>query len=91
MAALFRPLDKFLSAEYSVDEEGSIAMNCPYCGHAGFRSSHLRLSDLPRLVLLRLPARCQLCRERFSVSLSLALRMRRAVHAARQNELQNSR
>ena len=50
-------------------------MNCPYCGTPKFRTSRIRLSDLPRLALLQYPVRCRLCRERFHVGLSLALHL----------------
>jgi hypothetical protein len=50
-------------------------MNCPYCGTPKFRTSRLRLSDIPRLALLQFPVRCRLCRERFHVGISLALNM----------------
>lgn len=50
-------------------------MNCPYCGTPKFRTSRLRLSDLPRLALFQFPVRCRICRERFHVGLSLALNL----------------
>lgn len=50
-------------------------MNCPYCGTPKFRTSRVRLSDLPRLALLQYPVRCRLCRERFHVGISLALNL----------------
>jgi hypothetical protein len=50
-------------------------MNCPYCGTPKFRTSRIRLSDIPRLALLQLPVRCRLCRERFHVGISLALHL----------------
>jgi hypothetical protein len=50
-------------------------MNCPYCGTPKFRTSRLRLTDLPRLALLQFPVRCRLCRERFHVGMSLALHL----------------
>jgi len=53
-------------------------MNCPYCGTPKFRTSRVRISDLPRLALLQFPVRCRLCRERFHVGLSLALHMLQA-------------
>ncbi len=52
-------------------------MNCPYCGTSTFRLSHLRLTDFSRLILLRFPVRCRLCRERFYVFLSTAMSVRR--------------
>jgi len=50
-------------------------MNCPYCGTPKFRTSRIRLADLPRLALLQFPVRCRLCRERFHVGMSLALHL----------------
>jgi hypothetical protein len=50
-------------------------MNCPYCGTPKFRTSRIRLADLPRLALLQFPVRCRLCRERFHVGISLALHL----------------
>jgi hypothetical protein len=50
-------------------------MNCPYCGTPKFRTSRVRLSDVPRLALLQFPVRCRLCRERFYVGLSLAMHL----------------
>lgn len=53
-------------------------MNCPYCGTPKFRTSRVRISDIPRLALLQFPVRCRLCRERFHVGMSLALHMLKA-------------
>jgi hypothetical protein len=53
-------------------------MNCPYCGIPKFRASRVRFSDIPRLALLQFPVRCQLCRERFHVGISLALHLKQA-------------
>ena len=53
-------------------------MNCPYCGTPKFRTSRLRLADIPRLALLQFPVRCRLCRERFHVGLPLALHLLQA-------------
>ena len=50
-------------------------MNCPYCGTPKFRTSRVRLSDIPRLALFQFPVRCRLCRERFHVGFSLALHL----------------
>jgi hypothetical protein len=50
-------------------------MNCPYCGTPKFRTSRVRISDIPRLALLQFPVRCRLCRERFHVGISLALHL----------------
>ena len=37
---------------------------CDRCGSSRFRTSRLRLSDLPRLFLFRYPVRCLVCRRR---------------------------
>jgi hypothetical protein len=66
-------------------------MNCPHCGTPRFRDSRIRLTDIPRLFLLRVPVRCLLCRERFSISMSLASRMRQNMNVAGEERLQNSR
>jgi len=58
-------------------------MNCPHCGNSGFRISRLRVADLPRFFLLQVPARCQLCRQRFYIGRSLARQVRRAKDRAR--------
>jgi len=66
-------------------------MNCPHCGTPQFRDSRVRLTDIPRLFLLQVPVRCLLCRERFSIGMSLASRMRRNANVGREERLQNSR
>ena len=48
-------------------------MNCPYCGTSKFRTSRLRLEDVPRLALLQLPVRCRSCRERSYSTVSIFL------------------
>jgi len=53
-------------------------MNCPYCGTPKFRTSRVRIADIPRLALLQFPVRCKLCRERFHVGISLALHLLQA-------------
>ena len=53
-------------------------MNCPYCGSSKFRTSRVRISDLPRLAVFQYPVRCKLCRERFHVGFSLALHLFRS-------------
>jgi hypothetical protein len=50
-------------------------MNCPYCGTPKFRTSRIRLADIPRLALLQFPVRCRLCRERFHVGMLLFLHL----------------
>jgi hypothetical protein len=61
-------------------------MNCPYCGTPKFRTSRIRLVDLPRLALLQYPVRCKLCRERFHVGLPLALHLFRSQKARAREE-----
>jgi hypothetical protein len=62
-------------------------MNCPYCGTPKFRTSRIRLADLPRLAVLQFPVRCRLCRERFHVGISLALHL---LQAQRVREVEES-
>lgn len=50
-------------------------LKCPYCGLRRCSTSHFRLSDLPYLLLLRLPVRCHSCQERFYVNYLRVLRM----------------
>jgi hypothetical protein len=66
-------------------------MNCPHCGTPRFADSRIRLRDIPRLFLLQVPVRCLLCRERFSISMSMASRMRQNMNVAGEKHLQNSR
>ncbi len=61
-------------------------MNCPYCGTPKFRTSRVRLADLPRLALLQYPVRCKLCRERFHVGLGLALHLFQSQRARAREE-----
>jgi hypothetical protein len=61
-------------------------MNCPYCGTPKFRTSRLRLTDVPRIALLQFPVRCRLCRERFHVGISLALHLLQAQRVREQEE-----
>src|SRR5258708_36636566 len=44
-------------------------LRCSYCGSSRLRGSRLRLSDLPRLLILRLTVRCRVCSERAYASL----------------------
>ena len=50
---------------------------CKSCGHSNFRVAHLRLTDLFRLMFLRCPLRCNICRERSYASLSAAMAFER--------------
>uniref|UniRef100_E6QP08 Uncharacterized protein n=1 Tax=mine drainage metagenome TaxID=410659 RepID=E6QP08_9ZZZZ len=63
-------------------------MNCPYCGTNRFRLSHLRFSDLARILMLRYPIRCRLCRERSYVPIAAAMSIQQLhrKHAAEQSE-----
>ncbi len=56
-------------------------MQCLECGSVKIRPSRLRLSDMPRLMLLRMPVRCHTCLSRTYTPLVLALRMRQARRA----------
>ena len=60
-------------------------MKCPYCGSSRFRLSHLRFSDMVRLLVVRYPVRCRLCRERMYAFLPDALRLRGSLHATRED------
>jgi hypothetical protein len=53
-------------------------MKCSHCGAGSFRTSHLRLVDIPRLLLFQYPVRCRTCRERDYAGLLLALNIRQA-------------
>jgi hypothetical protein len=66
-------------------------MNCPYCGTPKFRTSRMRLVDIPRLFLLQFPVRCRLCRERFHVGLSLALHLLQSQRVRAAEESANRR
>ena len=59
-------------------------MKCPYCGASRFRLSHLRISDFVRLLALRYPVSCRLCRERVHIAFSAALRLRSESRAHRE-------
>jgi len=61
-------------------------MRCPYCGTPKFRTSRVRLGDLPRLALLQFPLRCKSCRERFHVGLSLALNVLQSERVRKREE-----
>jgi hypothetical protein len=53
-------------------------MKCPHCGATTFRTSRLRPSDIPRLLLFQYPVRCRTCRERGFAGLMLALNLKQA-------------
>lgn len=54
-----------------------MAIFCHTCGTSNFRTSRLRASDLPHLLLLRIPVRCLNCDERAYTFLTHFLRLRR--------------
>jgi hypothetical protein len=60
---------------YGFQSRSACVMNCPFCGTPKFRTSRVRVSDIPRLAVLQFPVRCRLCRERFYVGFSLALHL----------------
>jgi hypothetical protein len=49
---------------------------CRSCGSQEFRISHLRRADLSRLLVLRYPIRCKICKERDFTYLGTALSLR---------------
>ncbi len=51
-------------------------MRCNLCGSTTFRLSRLRVSDLPRMVLLQYPVRCRICYKRAFMSIPFALKVR---------------
>jgi hypothetical protein len=59
-----------------------MALYCHACGLSKFRASHFRfqLSDLWRLLLLRLPVRCMICGERSYASISQIHKLRHLRH-----------
>lgn len=44
--------------------------NCDACGSTRFRVSRFRVSDVPRLFILRYPIRCLICHRRTYASMS---------------------
>jgi hypothetical protein len=50
---------------------------CRSCGSQEFRLSHLRRGDLSRLLILRYPIRCKICKERDFAFLGVAFYLRR--------------
>ena len=53
------------------------ALICRSCGSSELRASHLRREDLGKLLSLRYPVRCRVCRERNFIFLPLALGLAR--------------
>jgi DNA-directed RNA polymerase subunit RPC12/RpoP len=56
-------------------------MKCSVCGSERLRLSHLRASDLPRLLSLSYPVRCAACNERMFVSSFAAFGIHRRARA----------
>ena len=50
-------------------------MNCIYCHSTQIRLSRLRIPDLLRLLLLKIPVRCRSCQERVYTNIFAALLM----------------
>jgi hypothetical protein len=51
-------------------------MKCPACSSTNLRSSRIRFTDIPQLIVLRLPVRCRECDMRSHVPLSQGLKVR---------------
>ncbi len=51
---------------------------CGFCGHAGFRRSRVRFTDVLQFLLLKYPVRCTRCGQRQYVPLRIALQARAA-------------
>ena len=60
-----------------------MAILCWQCRLTSFRPSILRFSDIPRLLFLRFPVRCTICRERTHVFLPEFLKLRSTYNASR--------
>ena len=56
-----------------------MTLYCRSCGLSNFRAAHFRfrLSDLARLLILRLPVRCLTCEERTYTSLKQFIKLRK--------------
>lgn len=65
-------------------------MKCFGCGSIRMRTSRLRLSDIPGLLLLRYPVRCYSCLQRDTVSLWSAWRLRSDGKARRRVAIDHS-
>lgn len=48
---------------------------CAYCYENKLHRSHLRIVDLPFLLLMQYPVRCHVCRRRQSIALAPAMRL----------------
>ena len=67
----------WLNADYDGEQEtvkfrGGVPLHCQFCVGQRFRRSHLRMSDLPQLLLMRYPVRCTRCGQRQTVSFTIA-------------------
>jgi hypothetical protein len=58
-------------------------MHCHFCGSPHVRNSHLRPTDLPRLLLMQCPVRCRNCEGRYFASIFGALKLRSQAKARR--------
>lgn len=61
-------------------------MRCYHCRSSNLRLSHIHLFDIPKMLTLKIPVRCRSCRERFYVTLNLALRIGAQEKAARKRQ-----
>ena len=68
-------LELSLRTGHNLAMEVGVTLSCQVCGLANFRTSHLRLSDLPRLLILQYPIRCAECRTRTFVPCGPVLRL----------------
>jgi hypothetical protein len=62
---------------------------CRSCGSEDFRISHLRPSDFRKLLTLRYPIRCRVCKERDFAFLGSVLFFRRKSKKKRHTVAQN--
>jgi hypothetical protein len=58
-------------------------VKCFYCRSSRLRLSRIRLSDLPRFLLLQTPVRCRSCHERSYLNMFKAWNLRFAEKTAR--------
>jgi hypothetical protein len=54
-----------------------MSIPCHICGSKAFQFARLRFRDLPRLLVLKYPMRCWVCRDRDYVTLLRILKIRR--------------
>lgn len=62
--------------------------NCDACGSTRFRVSRFRVSDVPRLFILRYPVRCIACHKRTYAFLSWIMEHKR--NRAKQKQASNN-